>query len=171
MDIGQYEYLWTNENYEYVLVKGDSGYSIENRISNEFLLLENEKLMQEIVEKMLFKGVPVYESGAHLMNHCPPINIVGQPTRADDFPVKRYKLLIAWSNEVPLYKQVKELKKLFPVVRSQSDQQLLNIARSYGKWQFDVRYLEESQKNDILEAAKAHGLCIVFELDELREDY
>lgn len=169
MDIRQYEYLWTNEKYDYVLVKEKMGYSIVERTMNGFLLIENEVLHNEIVEKMLQKGVPVFESAFHLQNNCQPINIVGQPTKADDFPVKRYKLFIEWSKAIPLIVQVKELKKAFSIVKKQSNRELLEIARNSERWQFDLLCLDENQKKEILKLAEVHNLKIVFELDDLRE--
>lgn len=169
MDISQYDYLWTNEKYDYVLVKDSTGYSIVGRTTNSFLLIENEKIAKEVVEKMLDKGVPVFESALQLRNNCPPINIVGQPFQAEDFPVKRYKVFIEWSKDVPLAVQVKEFKEAFPIVKKQSNQVLLENAKKYKRWQFDLLYLDESQKAEIMEHAKTYNLHIVFELDELRE--
>lgn len=171
MDINQYMYLWTNENYDYVLVKGASGYSIMNHSANEMLLIENEKLANEIINRMLHRGVPVYNSFEDLVNKCAPINIVGQPSLPDDFPVKRYKVSIEWLDESPLVVQVKELKKAFLQGNSMSNQELLDIARNNKKWQFDMLYLDESQKAEIKSLAEKHGLKIVFDLDELREGF
>lgn len=120
---------------------------------------------------MLQRGVPVFESVVQLRNNCPPINKVGQPTKADDFPVKRYKVFIEWSKDIPLVTQVKELKKAFSIVNEQSNQVLLQIARDQERWQFDLLYLDESKKKEILKHAEEHNLQIVFELDELREFY
>ena len=169
MDISQYDYLWTNEKYDYVLVKTSIGYQIVNRVTNGVLLIEDEKLTKQIEERMLQSGVPVFESGKHLMDNCAPINIIGQPTEPDDFPIKRYKLIVEWTNNIPLVVQVKELKKVFTIDGPQSNQELLEIARNYGKWQFDIQYLDESKKTEILKLAEKHGLKIVFELDELRD--
>lgn len=169
MDIRQYDYLWTDEKRDYVLVKGMTGYSIIDRTTDRFLLIENEVLHNEIVEKMLQKGIPVFESVLHLQNNSQPINIVGQPTKADDFPVKRYKLFVEWSKATPLIVQVKKLKKTFPIIKKQSNQQLLEIARNSERWQFDLLYLDKNQKTEILKLAEAHNLQIIFEPDELRE--
>ena len=171
MDINQYAYLWTNENYDYVLVKETSGYMIMNRFANEMLLIENEKLANEIINQMLQRGVPVYNSYEDLVNKCSPVNIVGQPSLPDDFPVKRYKVSIEWLEEPPLVVQVKELKKAFLQRNSMSNQELLDIARNSKKWQFDVLYLDENQKAEMKSIAEKHGLKIAFELDELREGF
>lgn len=171
MDLKQYEYLWTNPNYDYVLVKTTLGYLIVNRVTDGVLLMENEKLAREIEEKMLQKGVPIFESSKHLQDNCESINVVGQPTQADDFPEKRYKVFIEWAKDKSLVAQVKELKKVFSVVNDQSNQELLGIARSSKRWQFDTLYLFEEQKQELINRAKEHGLKICFEIDELREWY
>ena len=171
MDISQYEYLWTNENYDYVLVKTALGYWVINRITNEVLLTENEKLEKEIIDKMLQRGVPIYQSHKDLLNGCAPINIVGQPTMPDDFPVKRYKVYIEWSKDIPFVVQVKEFKRAFLKSNDQSNQELLNIARNNEKWQFDILYLDENKKTEIVKLAEEHGLKVVFELDELIEQF
>lgn len=171
MDINQYKYLWTSEKYDYVLVKAALGYSIINRLTNGFFLIEDEKLENEIINQMLQRGVPIYNSHKDLENKCAPINDVGQPFLPDDFPVKRYKVGIEWSEETPLVAQVKEFKKVFWRRDSKSNQELLDIARNSTKWQFDILYLDESQKAEMESLAKKHGLKIVFELDELREQF
>jgi len=168
MDISQYEYLWTNDNYNYVLVKTSTGYLIVDRFTNGVLLIEDEKLAYQIEEKMLQRGVPIFESGSNLMNDCAPINIVGQPARRDDFPIKRYKLVIEWTKSIPLAIQVKGLKAAFAIVESQSNQELLEIARNNERWQFDTLYLDESKKTEIMKLAEKHRLKIVIELDELK---
>ncbi len=64
MDINKYVYLWTNENYDYVLVKETSGYSIMNRSANEMLLIEDEKLdfsFNETLEKYKTKDSVIFE--------------------------------------------------------------------------------------------------------------
>lgn len=169
MDISQYDYLWTNNKYDYVLVKTSTGYLIVNRFTNGVLLIEDENLAKQIEERMLQKGVPIFESGSHLMNNCTPINIVGQPTKREDFPVKRYKLFVEWTENIPLVVQVKGLKKAFTIVEELTNQELLEIARSNERWQFDTLYLDESKKTEIVKLAEKHRLKILMELDELRE--
>ena len=120
---------------------------------------------------MLQRGLLVYNLYEDLANKCAPINIVGQPSLPDDFPVKRYKVSIEWLEETPLVVQVKELKKAFLQRNSMSNQELLNIARNSVKWQFDVLYLDENQKAEMKSLAEKHGLKIVFDLDELREGF
>lgn len=171
MEINQYEYLWMNDNYEYVLVKTQFGYFITNFITNEVLITENEILENEIINKMLQRGVPIYQSHKDLLNKCDPINIVGQPILQADFPVKRYKVYIEWLKDIPVVVQIKELKKLFLKGNSQSNQELLDIAKKNEKWQFDIMYLEEGQKTEIVNLAEEHGLKVFFELDDLREQF
>lgn len=171
MDISQYEYLWENEDYKYVLVKTTLGYLIINRITNEILLTENEKLENEIINKMLVQGVPIYQSHKDLLDNCPPINVVGQPTVPEDFPVKRYKVYIEWKKNISFIVQVKEFKNVFLKSNAPTNQQLLDIARNKEKWQFDILYLDEKQKVKITQLAEEHGLKISFELDELREEF
>ena len=171
MSIENFSYLWSDDNYEWVLVKSKVGYSIENRANSSVLIIEDEICANEVINKMLQKGVPVYQSTEDLLNKCPPINIVGQPTLPEDFPVKRYKIFIAWSKELPLINQVKEFKKIFLKNEVKSDQELLAIAKNNEKWQFDTRYLDETKKKEMEDIAEKHGLKVVFEIDELRGLY
>lgn len=171
MDISQYEYLWENEDYEYVLVKTPLGYLVINRITNEGLLTENEKLENEIVNKMLSKGVPIYQSHKDMLDNRAPINVVGQPTVPEDFPVKRYKVYIEWVQNIPFVVQVKEFKKVFMKSNVPTNQELLDIARNKRKWKFDILYLDEKQKATITKLAEEHGLKVSFESDELREEF
>ena len=118
---------------------------------------------------MLQNGNPIYASIDNLKNNCSPVNIIGQPSEAEDFSIKRYKLFIQWSKSIPLCVQIKSLKMVFPVVRAISDQGLLKRAKDCDKWHFDTVYLDEIKKNEILQTAKDRQLNIVIELDDLKE--
>lgn len=171
MNINQYEYLWASDNYDYVLVRTKLGYLITNRITEEILLIENEILENRILNQMLQHGVPIYQSQEDLKDNCSPINIVGQPVNLDVFPVRRYRVYIEWSKEIPLILQIKEFKNTFLKENEKSNQALLDIARNSEKWQFDILYLDESEKKKMIQLAEKHNLKVIFELDELKERF
>lgn len=62
MDISEYEYLWTTQKKEYVLVNGNYGYSIVDVSDHTAMLFGNEALEKAIIEKMLAEGNTVYEN-------------------------------------------------------------------------------------------------------------
>lgn len=169
MDISKYSHLW--ENYDNVLVKTKLGYSIVDKVKFTMIAIENEKIEAEIIRKMLQNGNPIYESIKVLKENGNPINIVGSPSEADDFPVKRYKLSIQWSKNTPIVAQVKKLKIAFPVVNVKSNQELLKIAKNQERWHFDTVYLDSVKKNEILQCGKEKQLNIVIEPDDLKESF
>lgn len=168
-DADKYCYLW--QDFDNVLVKSKFGYSIIDKKELKIFVIENEKIESEIIKNMLHNGNPIYETIEDLMNNCSPVNIIGQPSEAEDFLVKRYKLGIQWSKSTPLHIQIKNLKIVFPVVRSMPNQELLKRAKDCDKWYFDTVYLDENKKNDLLQTAKDRQLNIVIELDDLKETF
>jgi len=169
MDIDKYSYLWEQGNYDNVLIKGNLGYTIFNKVKNSFLIMENEVLSKQVIDRMLQNGNPIYESITDLKDNCNPINIIGQPSKAEDFSIKRYKLSIQWSKNSSLITQVKNLKDAFSIVKDKSNQELLEIARKYGKWHFDTLYLDKGKMDEILYLGKESGLDIILEYDDLKE--
>ena len=95
---------------------------------------------------MLHSGNPIYETIEDLKNNCRPVNIIGQPSEAEDFSIKRYKLSIQWSKSISLYIQIRNLKIVFPVIKSIPNQELLKRAKDCNKWHFDTEYLNEIKK-------------------------
>ena len=118
---------------------------------------------------MLQNGNPIYASIEDLKNNCNPVNIIGRPSEAEDFSIKRYKLSIQWSKSIPLYIQIKNLKIAFPVIKSISNQELLKRAKDCNRWHFDTVYLDEIKKNEILKTVKERQLNIIIELDDLKD--
>lgn len=169
MDINKYSYLW--ENHDNVLVKTTMGYSIVNKRELTMFCLENEKIEEEIIKKMLQNGNPIYASIKDLKDNGSPMNIVGLLWKAEEFPVKRYKISIKWSENVPLIIQIKNLKNVFPVVKVKSNQELLEIAKTYDTWQFDIAYLDLAGKNELLKRGKEKQLAIIIEPDDLKDSF
>ncbi len=62
MGISRYEYLWKNEKEKYVLVKSSKGFGIINILEKTMLVIEDSKLEDEIISKMLEHGNKVYNS-------------------------------------------------------------------------------------------------------------
>lgn len=169
MNINDYGYLWDKGCYDNVLIKGNLGYIIFNRVNNSLIAIENEVLSRQIINKMLENGNPIYESIQNLMCNNKPINIVGQPSKPEEFPIKRYKLSIKWSREISLVVQVKKLKDVFPVVKDKSNQELLEIAKKYEIWHFDTLYLDKDRTKEIQRLGKESQLDIILDYDDLKE--
>ena len=127
------------------------------------------RLKAKSLKKMLQNGNPIYASIEDLKNNCNPVNIIGRPSEAEDFSIKRYKLSIQWSKSIPLYIQIKNLKIAFPVIKSISNQELLKRAKDCNRWHFDTVYLDEIKKNEILKTVKERQLNIIIELDDLKD--
>jgi hypothetical protein len=144
LDIDKYCYLW--QDFNNVLVKSKFGSSIIDKRKFKIFVIENEKIENEIVKNMLHSGNPIYETIEDLKNNCRPVNIIGQPSEAEDFSIKRYKLSIQWSKSISLYIQIRNLKIVFPVIKSIPNQELLKRAKDCNKWHFDTEYLNEIKK-------------------------
>ena len=64
LDIHPYEYLWTSDSWQYVLVNAKgmdslAGYGIFHIIDRSALLIEDEALHAEVVRRMIAAGVKV----------------------------------------------------------------------------------------------------------------
>ena len=169
MNMDKYKYLWEKGNYDNILIKGNVGYIIFNRVDNSLLTIENEILNEQIIKKMLDNGNLIYKSIKDLKNNAKPINIVGQPSEAEEFPIKRYKLSIQWSENTSLTTQIKTVKKVFPVVKDRTNQELFEIARKYKKWHFDTLYLDKDKVKEFIQLGEKYGLDIIIEQDDLKE--
>lgn len=55
----EFGYLWTDKKESYVLVKVSSGYCIYNEIEKMVLLIEDNKLKEEVIKKMIDNGVKI----------------------------------------------------------------------------------------------------------------
>ena len=155
----KYKYLWEKGNYDNILIKGNVGYIIFNRVDNSLLTIENEILNEQIIKKMLDNGNLIYKSIKDLKNNAKPINIVGQPSEAEEFPIKRYKLSIQWSENTSLTTQIKTVKKVFPVVKDRTNQELFEIARKYKKWHFDTLYLDKDKVKEFIQLGEKYSLA------------
>ena len=62
MRIEEYNYLWTDKKDEFVLVNTEYGYGIVNKKEQTVLLVSDESLEEELIQKMLSEGNKVYEN-------------------------------------------------------------------------------------------------------------
>ena len=49
MNMDKYKYLWEKGNYDNVLIKGNVGYIIFNKVNNSLLTIENEIFNEKII--------------------------------------------------------------------------------------------------------------------------
>lgn len=57
-----YEYLWTTEKGNWVLVNTEYGYGIINKKEQTMLMVSDSKLKKELVNKMLAEGCKTYDN-------------------------------------------------------------------------------------------------------------
>ena len=55
MNINEYEYLWTKEKVNWVLVNSSYGYGIINKKTQMYLSVSDDTLERSLVDKMLEK--------------------------------------------------------------------------------------------------------------------
>lgn len=55
-ELEEYEYLWTTEKEEYVLVRGSEGYAIVEKKNKMMLLIEDDNIYDMVVDQMLQQG-------------------------------------------------------------------------------------------------------------------
>lgn len=60
MNIDNFSYLWDENKADFVLVTTDFGYAIVNKKEQNMLLISDEELEKEVIEKMLQSGNKVY---------------------------------------------------------------------------------------------------------------
>lgn len=56
MNLSEYEYLWSNEKNDWVLVNTSFGYGIVNKTEQVVLSIADEELEQLLTEQMLSNG-------------------------------------------------------------------------------------------------------------------
>ena len=55
-----YEYLWTSEKSDWVVIKKDYDYSIINRTTHMFFLIEDDDLNNQLAAMMIMMGNEVF---------------------------------------------------------------------------------------------------------------
>ena len=71
MNISEYEYLWTTEKDDWVLVKTTFGHGIVNKTKQEVLSVSNEELEQALIGQMLSTGCRIYDDIKDAYNDVP----------------------------------------------------------------------------------------------------
>ncbi|WP_426453882.1 hypothetical protein ACP26L_15785 [Paenibacillus sp. S-38] len=62
MNLEEYQYIWTNEREDHVLViVNGGGYAIVNRADKMALIIEDDEIYEAVIEKMLDNGCEVLE--------------------------------------------------------------------------------------------------------------
>ena len=61
MNINEFEYVWTTEKDDYVLVNSEYGYGIVNQKTKMALCISDDELENAIIEKMKTCGNRIYE--------------------------------------------------------------------------------------------------------------
>ena len=84
-----------------------------------------------------------------------------------DTPSKRCKVYVVWSKEQTLVSQINSLKKLVPSVRTYTNSEILEIARTTNQWMIDKMYLSEAE--DLVKRAKEQEVVLVLEEMEYEE--
>ena len=62
MNNDEFNYLWTTEKENYVLVKTTYGYGIVDKKEKAVLSISNPELRQEVINKMIQEGNKIYEN-------------------------------------------------------------------------------------------------------------
>ena len=78
MNISEYEYLWTTEKNDWVLVNTSFGYGIVNKTEQMVLLVSDEELEQALIENMLSNGCKVYDDIKDAYNDVPSGAMFGE---------------------------------------------------------------------------------------------
>ncbi len=62
MNLEEFQYIWTTNREEYVLVKVKSdGYAIFNKADSTALIIEDDDIYEAVIKKMLDNGCEVLE--------------------------------------------------------------------------------------------------------------
>ena len=61
MNINEFQYVWTTEKDDYVLVSSEFGYGIINQKTRMMLCISDDETEDAVVEKMLEAGNRVYK--------------------------------------------------------------------------------------------------------------
>lgn len=62
MNLDEFNYLWTTQKKDWVLVNTEYGYSIVNKQKKQILAISDEKLDQAVTQKMQDEGCRIYEN-------------------------------------------------------------------------------------------------------------
>jgi hypothetical protein len=63
LNLKEYEYIWTTNREEYVLVKMKrGGYAIFNRLDKTALIIEDDEIYEEVVMKLLKNNCEILDS-------------------------------------------------------------------------------------------------------------
>ncbi|MBQ6265287.1 MAG: hypothetical protein IJK60_07565 [Clostridia bacterium] len=62
MIINEYDYLWTTEKADWVLVDSSYGYGIINKKTQMYLSVSDDALEKALIEKMLAEGCKTYNN-------------------------------------------------------------------------------------------------------------
>ena len=62
ISINDYNYLWTSEKNDWVLVNSTYGYAIINKKTQSMLLVSDEHLYSALIDRMLLEGNKVFNS-------------------------------------------------------------------------------------------------------------
>ncbi|MCR5478246.1 MAG: hypothetical protein K6F27_00110 [Ruminococcus sp.] len=62
MNTAEYDYLWTTEKNNWVLVKSSYGYGIINKATQSMLMVYDDELEKELIERMLDEGCKTYDN-------------------------------------------------------------------------------------------------------------
>lgn len=58
----EFSYLWSTEKDQWILAKVESDYCIINRIDQSMLLISDDDIKKQVIQKMIDSGNSVYES-------------------------------------------------------------------------------------------------------------
>ena len=62
MNISEYEYLWTTEKDDWVLVNSSYGYGIINKATQSMLMVSDSDLERVLIKRMLSEGCRIYDN-------------------------------------------------------------------------------------------------------------
>ena len=62
MNVSDYEYLWTTETGDWVLVNTSYGYGIVNKKTQSVLSVSDDELESALINRMLSESCKVYDS-------------------------------------------------------------------------------------------------------------
>ena len=62
MNISEYEYLWTTEKNDWVLVRTLVGYGIVNIADQSLLMVSDTELKECLINRMLSEGNTIYDN-------------------------------------------------------------------------------------------------------------
>lgn len=62
MDLTDYEYLWTTEKQDWVLVETSYGYGIINKTTHSMLLVSDDALEFALIERMCSEGCKTFKN-------------------------------------------------------------------------------------------------------------